>query len=91
MYDVCMKRYGTSRIRAPALAWGEADGVDCQRLRVVTGECPYVTKPIYRSNFRGTGGARSRPNLSSSNYSRKRPTEYCNLYLYVSVTCKSKC
>lgn len=35
---VCMKRYGVTRTCAPALAWGEADGVDCQRLCVVTDE-----------------------------------------------------
>ena len=35
---VCMKRYGATRTCASALAWGEADGVDCQRLCVVTDE-----------------------------------------------------
>ena len=51
---VCMKRYGATRTCAPALAWGEADGVDCQRLCVVTGEWyPAITAGFLLVNADG--------------------------------------
>ena len=79
-----MKRYGTPRICAPALALGEADGVDCHNdpttvcamvtggIRRVTGECRSVLYSDSEGQNEGIIGDHDAPARSTS---RKRPKQ----------------